>query len=146
MSIAMAIFHSLAATYSIGAVNTIDETRRARLEILVTQFGSLAALNEKIGLARTDATLSQIRNRSAHSKTGAPRNMGDPLARRIEEALELDRGWMDTPITYAELYGSDDPRVKMMQLMERLPPDQWPTAVRLVDALGEPAKGNGTNG
>lgn len=146
MSIATAIFHSLALAYSIHGVNTIDETRRARLEMLVKQAGSLAALNESIGLARTDATLSQIRNRSAHSTTGAPRHMGDPLARRIEQALSLERGWMDTPITYTELHGEDDPRVKMLQLMERLPPDQWPTAVRLVDALGQPVKGNGTNG
>lgn len=98
-------------------------------------------------MVRTDATLAQIRNKNLRrASSGKPYEMGDILARRIEKALKLEEGWMDTPISYAELHGENDPRVKMMQLMERLPPDQWPTAVRLVDALGEPAKGNGTNG
>lgn len=78
-------------------MQTIDETRRQRLQILIDKHGTLAALNEALGLARTDATLSQIKNKSAHSKTGTPRCMGDPLARRIEEKLELPLGWMDTP-------------------------------------------------
>jgi hypothetical protein len=78
-------------------MQTIDETRRQRLQILIDRHGTLAALNEALGLARTDATLSQIKNKSAHSKTGTPRCMGDPLARRIEEKLDLPLGWMDTP-------------------------------------------------
>ena len=78
-------------------MQTIDETRRQRLQILIDKHGTLAALNEALGLARTDATLSQIKNKSAHSKTGTPRCMGDPLARRIEEKLGLQLGWMDTP-------------------------------------------------
>ena len=72
--------------------------------------------------------------------------MGDPLARRIEAALSLPKGWMDTPPTYSEMYGAQDPRTMVMELMEHLPPDQWPTVVRLVDALAQPAKGNGTTG
>lgn len=78
-------------------MQTIDETRRQRLQQLLDEHGTLAALNEALGLARTDATLSQIRNKSAHSRTGTPRCMGDPLARRIEEKLNLPLGWMDTP-------------------------------------------------
>lgn len=66
--------------------------------------------------------------------------MGDPLARKIEERLELEKGWMDTPPTYAELHGEQDPRTKVMLLMEAMPPDQWATAVRLLDALAQPAK------
>jgi hypothetical protein len=33
-----------------------------------------------------------------------------------------------------------------MQLMETLPADQWATAVRLLDALAQPAQANGTTG
>lgn len=106
--------------------------------------GSLAQLNEAIGLDRTDATLSQIRTKAPHSKTGKPRVMGDDLARKIEEKLSLDHGWMDTPPSYAELNSEDDPRAKVMLLMEAMPPDQWSTAVRLLDALAQPAKRNGT--
>ena len=68
------------------------------------------------------------------------------MAREIEEKLSLETGWMDTPPSYAELQGDDDPRAKVMLLMESMPPDQWPTAVRLLDALAQPAKGNGTTG
>ena len=70
--------------------------------------------------------------------------MGDPTAREIEVALGLPEGWMDTPPTYAELHGENDPRTKAMLIMEALPPDQWDTALRLLDALVKPAK-NGTH-
>jgi hypothetical protein len=83
-------------------MQTVTETRLARLKMLVEKHnGSLAALNEAIGLVRTDATLSQIRTKAPHSKTGKPRVMGDDLARKIEERLSLEMGWMDTPSTYA---------------------------------------------
>ena len=67
--------------------------------------------------------------------------MGDPTAREIEEKLNLGLGWMDTPPAYAELHGEEDPRTKVMLLLEAMPPDQWPTAVRLLDALAQPATG-----
>jgi hypothetical protein len=67
--------------------------------------------------------------------------MGDAMAREIEATLGLENGWMDTPPTYAEIHGEDDPRTRMMLLMESMPPDQWATAVRLVDALAQPATG-----
>lgn len=128
-------------------MQTISETRLTRLAILVKHHGgSLAKLNEAIGLDRTDATLSQIRTKAPHSKTGKPRVMGDDLARKIEEKLSLGLGWMDTPPSYAEMHGEDDPRTKVLLLMESMPPDQWPTAVRLLDALAQPTKANGTNG
>ena len=67
--------------------------------------------------------------------------MGDPTAREIEEKLNLGLGWMDTPPAYAELHGEEDPRTKVMLLLEAMPPDQRPTAVRLLDALAQPATG-----
>jgi phage repressor protein C with HTH and peptisase S24 domain len=88
-------------------MQTIDETRRQRLQILIEKHSTLAALNEALGLARTDATLSQIKNKSAHSKTGTPRCMGDPLARRIEEKLDLPLGWMDTPPRHEQEFTVD---------------------------------------
>lgn len=70
--------------------------------------------------------------------------MGSPMAREIETSLGLETGWMDTPLTWAEALGQEDPRAKVMQLMEAMPPDQWSTAVRLLDALAQPAARNGT--
>lgn len=148
MSIALVQFTKLARVYVIPWMQTISETRLARLAMLVKKHGgSLAELNEAIGLDRTDATLSQIRTKAPHSKTGKPRVMGDDLARKIEEKLSLGNGWMDTPPSFAELHGEQDPRTKVMQLMEAMPSDQWATAVRLLDALAQPAKkiGNGGN-
>lgn len=147
MSIALGQFSQLALGDVIEGMQTISETRLTRLTMLVKKHGnSLAQLNEALGLDRTDATLSQIRTKAPHSKTGKPRVMGDDLARKIEDKLSLDHGWMDTPPSYAELHGEDDPRTKVMLLMEALPPDQWPTAVRLLDALAQPTKATGTDG
>lgn len=147
MSIATAQLEKLATGHVISAMQTVTETRLVRLKMLVKKHnGSLADLNEAIGLVRTDATLSQIRTKAPHSKTGKPRVMGDDLARKIEERLSLEAGWMDTPPSYAELHGEEDPRTKAWQLMEALPPDQLATAVRLLDALAQPAKATGTDG
>ncbi|MDO9235981.1 MAG: hypothetical protein Q7U28_08115 [Aquabacterium sp.] len=141
MSIAIAQFEKLALSHVIGWMQTISETRVARLAMLVKKYGnSLAQLNEALGLDRTDSTLSQIRTSAPHSKTGKTRGMGDNLARKIEDRLKLEKGWMDTPPTYAELHGEEDPRTKVMQLMESMPPDQWATVVRLVDAVAQPTK------
>jgi hypothetical protein len=43
------------------SMKTIDEIRHANLLLLIQEHGLIGDLNEKIGLARTDATLSQIR-------------------------------------------------------------------------------------
>ena len=122
-------------------MQTISETRLARLAMLVKRHGdSLARLNEALGLDRTDSTLSQIRTKAPNSKTKKPRQMGDELARKIEEKLSLERGWMDTPPSFGELLDDDDPRAKVLLLMEAMPPDQWATVVRLVDAVSQPAQ------
>lgn len=141
MSIAYVEFTYLAAGYVIKAMKTIAETRLIRLNMLIKQFNdSLAELNEAVGLVRTDSSLSQIRNKSAHSKTGKPRTMGDDMARKIENKLNLEIGWMDTPPSYAELNGLSDPKAMMWQVMEDIPVDEWPTAMRLLAALKKPAK------
>ena len=134
-------------TAMIKRVQTIDETRRNRLELLIKRHdGKLANLNEALGLLRTASQLARIRNRNARTdRPGKFYEMGDDQAREIEERLSLDRGWMDTPLTCAELHGEDDPRAKVMLLMESMPPDQWATVVRLVDAVAQPTIATGTN-
>lgn len=147
MSIATAQLSELANVYPIEGMQTISETRRARLTMLVKRHDdSLARLNEALGLDRTDATLSQIRTQAKHSKTGKPRVMGDDLARKIESRLGLPEGWMDTPPTYAELHGEEDPRAKAIAIFEALPDDQWAVALRLIGALAQPAAPRRSNG
>ena len=132
----------------IKAMETVEETRRVRLQILVKKQGSMANLCQQLGYARTEtATLTRILNANIrHDRGGKPYNMGSPMARQIEETLSLDLGWMDTPPSYSELLGEEDPRAKVMLLMEAMPPDQWSTAVRLLDALAQPSLATGTSG
>lgn len=146
MSIALAKFTNLFFGHPILLMKTIAETRRIRLDMLVKRHGdSLAKLNEVLGLDRTDATLSQIRTQAKHSKTGKPRSMGDDLARRIENTLLLDRGWMDTPPTPSEQYGDHDTRAMVMAAMDKLPYKDHATVLRLVNALVQPAKTGTSN-
>ncbi len=116
--------------------------------MLVQQHGGkLAELNEALGLPRNATKLARIRNANARLERGTVYVMGDREARDIEEKLGLERGWMDTPPSYAEMHGEDDPRAKVMALMESLPQDEWATAVRLVGALAQPKEArNGTTG
>lgn len=126
MSIACASFANLASVYVIADVQTIDQTRRQRLEFLISKYGSIAALNVAMEMDRTDATFSQIRNQSLHSKSGKPRVMGDDLARKIEDTLGLERGWMDTPPGLEQAS-------KLHRVAERLAPYQ----VEQLIAIGE---------
>lgn len=82
-------------------MKTVTDNRRDWLEHLIGNMGSIAALNIALGRARTDATLSQIRNQSPHNKTGKPRTMGDKVARDIEEKLGMAIGSMDYPVQQA---------------------------------------------
>lgn len=72
----------------------IADIRRANLELLVTQFGTLDALAAR---AETSSVyLSQIRNRALDAKTGRPREMGTAMATRLTAAAGKAPGWMDT--------------------------------------------------
>ena len=122
-------------------VKTIDETRRARLEMLIKNYGGkLANLNEALGFERTHSQLARIRNKNSRSdRPGKFYVMGDEQAREIEEKLGLETGWMDTPPTHAEMHGESDPRAMAMAVLESLPQEDWAAAVRLLAALQEPA-------
>lgn len=143
MSIATASFAARRIVCPIGRVDTIDSTRRKRLEMLIERYGSIAALNLALGVDKTDATLSQIRTQAPHSKTGKPRAMGDEKARDIEDKLGLERGWMDTPPSFADLH-PDNRIAHAMKIMEQMSTYQLDQAVRVLDTLAEPMK-NGTN-
>ena len=121
---------------------TIEETRRLRLEILIARYkGMLANLNEALGFERTHSQLARIRNRNARTdRAGKFYVMGDDQAREIETKLSLERGWMDTPPTAAEIHGEEDPRAKILTLLETIDPDQFPMLVRVVQAFSNPRK------
>lgn len=124
MSIAFCEFQALAIGFQIACMKTVSETRRDRLEMLVKKHGSLAELNEKLGWARTDPKLTQIRNANARAGREKPYQMGDAMAREIEDKLKIERGWMDTPPSYNEIHSREDPRAKAMLLLEQMSPEQ----------------------
>lgn len=82
-------------------MQTVAETRRGRLEELIRRHGSIALLNEALHWPRTDPKITQIRNANLRSGRNKPYQMGDAMARQIEQALGLSRGWMDTAIEAA---------------------------------------------
>ncbi len=138
-SIALSQFCSFAAGYVIDGMQTVFETRRVRLESLVAKHGTVAALNEAIGMTRTDATLSQIRNPNLRRASSGKRyEMGDAIARRIETSLGLPEGWMDTPPTYDEIHG--DARIgHAVKIMEAMPDWQRDQIIKILDTFAQPA-------
>jgi hypothetical protein len=80
-------------------MQTVYETRRVRLRLLINRYGGVMAnLNEALGYERTSSKLSRIRNRNARTdRSDRFFEMGDDLAREIESKLLLPEGWMDTP-------------------------------------------------
>lgn len=125
-------------------VNTIDETRRTRLEMLIKQHGGLLAnLNEALGLERTHSQLARIRNRNVRKdRPGKFFEMGDDQARTIEEKLGLPVGWMDTPPSYAELAGQDDPRQALWTVAENMSARELYQAVAVLTALKSATPGS----
>ena len=97
MSITIGEFQKVAIGYLISGMQTVSETRRNRLEALITKHGSVAELNTALGWSRTDPKLAQIRNANIRKGRAKPHQMGDAMAREIEEKLALQLGWMDTP-------------------------------------------------
>lgn len=131
-------------------MKTASEIRRARLNQLVSTHGSMADLCQALGYARNDAAkLTRIANGNIrHERGGKPYQMGDEMARAIEETLNLERGWMDTPEDY-ELAASDNGR-RILSLFDKIPESDRATAMRLLDALTKPSVDpqapNGTHG
>lgn len=66
---------------------TSSEFRHAHLLLLIEQCGSVDAFAEKVGLAPSYA--SQLKT--------SKRGVGNKTARKIESAMGLPRGIMDTP-------------------------------------------------
>lgn len=108
----------------------------------------MAELCEKLGYARTETvTLTRVLNANVRKDRGGKAfNMGSATARQIEEKLNLERGWMDTPPSYNEIHSREDPKSKAMLLLEQMSPEQALVATRLLTAIAEPEKKQGNGG
>jgi hypothetical protein len=126
-------------------MKTVEETRRARLQMLVDQHKGMANLCEKLGYARNEtATLTRILNGNIrHERGGKPYNMGSPMAREIEATLHLECGWMDTPVALITAHSDNDLISRAVRALESMEPPTLYQAIRLLDALRQPSEPNG---
>jgi hypothetical protein len=121
--------------YEIHGMQTVFETRRARLGLLVRRYGSVANINRALGWEVTNARLYQVHNSSVRSDRGTPYEMGDATARELEDKIGLGKGWMDTPPTYDEL--DPDPQVaKLIEIARMLRADDRGTELAQLVAIG----------
>lgn len=76
-------------------MKTVGDIRRANLEALIREFGTLEALASAADT--TSVYLSQVRNSTPDVKTKKPREMGSRMARRLEQLAGHVKpaGWMD---------------------------------------------------
>ena len=130
----------------ISVMQTVQDTRRQRVGILKKEYVKWSALNKALEWESTNTRLSQIHSGTLRSDRGTPYTMGDDTAREIEQKLKLPTGWMDTPPSYAELNGTPDPAARASEILSAMEPEAQYQAIRLLDALCQPTKANGTSG
>ncbi|MDO8777066.1 MAG: hypothetical protein Q7K57_51830 [Burkholderiaceae bacterium] len=119
-------------------MKTIAEIRRIRLEQLIERYGSITELNVALGKARTDSKLSQLRNASARKDRAKPTQMGEKIAREIEDVLRLEQGWMDNLPAYEDP-SIDEKMRHLHKVAEGLAPYQIDQLIKIGATLAEPA-------
>ena len=122
-------------------MKTIAEIRLDNLLVLIEEFGSAEALAAKVNSSAV--YISQLKNRAPDSKTKKPRQIGDPLARKMEASCGKERGWMDHQhpvLSYRQQ------RIEHAQLvMEAMSDYELDRAVKIIDTIAQPdpQQGNG---
>ena len=116
------------------------EIRLANLRALVREYadGNVSRFVEVAGLESAKGLLQVTGPKGT-------RNLGPGLARRIEQGLGLERGWMDrdhstAPDTEPVPGGRTERALRAYSIIERLPPDIRQLADSFIDALTEPEK------
>lgn len=134
-------------------MRTIEEVRHDWLLRLVEKHGTVADLNAALGRTRTDATLTQIKNKAPNTRTGKVRSMGSDLAREIEEKLGMERGTLDhepkeeaaagnAPEPWAAYEGADEVRKELVNAILNVgsaPPWLDPSAVKFLVGMTKEA-------
>jgi hypothetical protein len=114
---------------------TIDEIRhRNLLLILEHERGSVQAVATKVGKAH--AQISQLKNRNRHSNSQRVRTIGDDMARELEAAYELPRGWMDNFEAAFPAPGEPvvpiEQRVVVADVLSRMPAEERRAMLRFI--------------
>lgn len=136
-------FIDLSVALPIALMKTIAEIRLDNLELLIEEYGSSDAVAE---LAETSPVyLSQLRNKALDSKTGRARQIGDPLARKLEIGCKKEVGWMDNP-QYAPT-SRNRQITQIVRIMEHMEDWQLDQATKILDTIAQPApkRSNGSS-
>ena len=138
---ALRSFHFLSEPLLIGGMKTIAEIRLDNLTLLIEEFGSQDEIARRAGTS--PVYISQLINRTPDFKTGKPRQVGDPMARRVEAGCEKEVGWLDNRhpvLTYRQQRVAH-----VMQVMEEMEDWQVDQATKSIDTIAEaiPKRGNG---
>lgn len=128
-------FHCLSDALPISRMKTIADIRLENLELLIEEIGSGEAVAEKAGTS--PVYLSQLRHKAIDSKTGKPRQIGDPLARKLEGGCGKEVGWMDNS---HQLATHRDIRIaNVLKIMKSMEDWQIDQATKIIDTLAQPA-------
>ena len=106
-----------------------QQRRRDNLKRLLADYPTQRHFAEAVGLS-----VAQV----SHLVTGV-REMGEEIARRIEEALGLEMGWMDRSVDAAVSGAGVSPAsLRLAREIEALPSQQRGALQALVDSMAQP--------
>ena len=122
-----------------GRAVDIHEIRRSNLRFLVEEYAD-GNLTTFVEVTLRDSMSYKVLQRVVSS--GARRNLGSALARRIEAQLRLERGWMDhdrsgTAHTETAFGGYSGRVLRLAELIESLSPSVRRLLEKLVKALAK---------
>lgn len=110
-----------------------QQRRRNNLNRLLADYPTQRHFADAVGLS-----VAQV----SHLVTGV-REMGEEIARRIEQALGLEMGWMDRDAdTSDSMAGVSPSSLHLAREIEALPSKQRSALQALVDSLAQPIVGN----
>jgi hypothetical protein len=114
-------------------VQTIEDTRHARLLLLLREFDTIQAFADKI--ERAHAQVSQWKNRSKRAN-GRVSTIDSDSARWIEGKTGKPRGWMDQPIVEVTSLSMLRTTNTVTHHVAEQPRAPYPSITTAVDQLG----------
>jgi len=123
------------------AMRTIAQIRLDNLRLLVQEFGSQDAVAVRGNTS--PVYISQVINQTPDSKTKKPRQIGDPLARKLEAGCDKELGWMDN---HHYDRGREYRIEHAIAAMEQMRDWQFDQAIKILDTIAQPQPNDGTTG
>jgi hypothetical protein len=89
----VSVIHGVSKLISNAEMKTCEEIRHENLLALIAEAGGPVQLSERYGCS--EAYIKQLKNQYKDSKSGTPKGIGTETARRLEDCMEKERGWLD---------------------------------------------------